>query len=101
MDYETRLNELLEYEEDWDGYGALSVKPTCVDRCRVFLKTWKGPSPDAIFATKAGGINLTWEKSDFYLDIDFEPEGTTEVFWETEDEVGGEIPEKIIHREKN
>lgn len=66
------VNALGEMEEDWDGYGALSIDPrtvknasTALDRLLEYL-----PAPD-ITPNSNGTISFEWESSDgvAYLEI--------------------------------
>lgn len=68
------LNEILELDEDWDGYGALPIEEPCYNAAKVFMRTvCELPEPD-IFPNSNGTISIEWETNTGYSHLEI---GTT------------------------
>lgn len=81
-DINTRLEELTELHEDWDGYGARPIdRHAAWFALRVItLTTSHGlPAPE-IFPVPSGGVQLEWTSSLMELEFEIEPGGRSVVF---------------------
>jgi hypothetical protein len=57
-----QINEISEFQKNWDGYGALSVSKECVDNALSIIASIPDfvPSPD-VFPNSNGTITFEWE----------------------------------------
>lgn len=75
-----QLAGFLDLEDDWDGYGAMPIEPSCVAAAEVVLVVLVSAAPDLraphIGPLVIGGVGLEWDVGDDWLSIDFEPSDT-------------------------
>ncbi len=94
------LAALVDLDEDWDGYGALSPRPEAVEAANDFLRSLLAltslPEPDVMGSTE-GGVLLEWETADVDLILEIEPLGTANAYVKTPlFEVEGPVGEHVI-----
>ena len=79
---EARLDELVELEHDWDGYGANPIdRQALILAVRVIDATTRQgvPAPE-IFPVPSGGVQLEWTSGGMELEFEIEPGANSIVF---------------------
>jgi hypothetical protein len=81
LEYEQRFTELLTLTNGWDAGGGSAIAKGAVASARTFLAmrpatlgTYK------IFPTSAGGLLVEFEANSWDLSVEFEPNGSVELF---------------------
>ena len=75
-----RFQELLELDENWNGYGEKPVHRTAVKRALDVLEAvgTDGPAPWVV-PTFEGGLQLEWTCNDHEIEVEIPPEGMASV----------------------
>jgi hypothetical protein len=69
-----RVNEFLRLPENWDGYGARTVKlDWVVEALRLALEIIRSDTPPPSFGpTTSGGIQFEWHENEIDLEVEVE-----------------------------
>jgi hypothetical protein len=78
---------VLDLEENWDGYGGRPVRPAAV---RAALDLLKGEmryrsAPPAVVPTSSGGIQLEWHERGIDFEIEVDPDGGVTMVYEDDE----------------
>lgn len=79
----TRFDELRALVKGWDGYKADPLDPVLIDRAEQFLRGVN------IVPCGDGGVQLEWHTKEVDVEIEFEPDGTVDVWSEPKGEATG------------
>jgi hypothetical protein len=77
-----RLRELEELPANWDGYGALPVRPVltrAVSRL-VALPIWFGTPRPEVLGTADGGVSVEWRRGPLRLELEISPTGSIDLY---------------------
>lgn len=69
-----KLSNLINLDEDWDGYGGKTPKPEVIETAKKFLQILE-KNDEAIpnvFADNGGEVVFYWKKSKYYLEVFFD-----------------------------
>jgi hypothetical protein len=69
-----RFETLRRLPENWDSYGAARLDPAVIDRAQLFL------ARVSVVPCSDGAVQLEWHTHGLDLEIEFTPEGKTEVY---------------------
>lgn len=81
----SELLDLVDLEEDWDGYGAHPPTLLALEIVGKFLKHWSAqPCRPWIMGTPEGGVILEWETEDVDLILEIGEEGHNNAYVRTQ-----------------
>lgn len=76
--WQTALDELAEYPDNWDGEGSRAIKPATITNCRSLLNdTYKYRTIlDDIFPTELGTVCIQWydKQTDALINAEIAPD---------------------------
>jgi hypothetical protein len=102
-----RINDLAEFEADWNSYGSLRLNPRAVrPAVELILGTFPRCMTPEISLTPSGGINLFWSSGQVELEVEVRPDGLCDYVFENcenGEEVSPDVPvpladvQKLLH----
>ena len=74
---ERRIDELLEFEENWDSYGAPPISPSAAAAAKSTLQLAAGQNIlwPSVVPSSDGGVQIEWNLAKVALEIEFRPDG--------------------------
>jgi hypothetical protein len=75
------FDKLLQLPCGWDGNSAFAISPDCVSRARRFVAATRMHDAQVV-PCASGGVQLEQHNSMYDIEIEFKPDGSTEVFCE-------------------
>lgn len=75
QEIEDKFSELLALGDNWDGYGAVSIKEGSVSRAKQIIAQAMNEDRLQIIPINSGGIMLNWHVQEFELSIEISPTG--------------------------
>ena len=74
MEYDDRLNELLNLQKGWDSYGAPPINPEVVAAVKSFLKAIR-QTRASVVPTNSGGVQVESHIDGYDVEIEFITDG--------------------------
>ena len=94
---EQELTQLVDLDDNWDGYGALAPTAEALGAAAHFLQMWRQEScRPTVMGSTEGGVLLEWETDEVDLILEFEDLGVVSAYVRMgQTEVEGPVPEHL------
>jgi len=65
-----KVDEIADFEENWDGYGAGTFSKKTIDKVKVVIASLDNRYPDPCVVSNVYGIQLEWDNGENALEVD-------------------------------